>query len=83
MEMEEEDPVVKELDVFVSSQLAKHLYLLQYPLRPKKRPYQTQDSQVHARIKPKVFFLFLSFFFFLLFFFKKKLNYFSIKLNYE
>lgn len=47
-----DDPVVQEVDVFLSKQLAEHLYLFQYPVRPAHMPY---DDVCHlaARIKPE------------------------------
>lgn len=45
--MEEEDPVVQEMDVFLSQ--SKELYLLQYPLRSSEEPY-TADSILAARV---------------------------------
>ena len=48
---EEEDPVVQEVDVYLSQQLTSSLYLLQYPVRPGNMKY---DDLPHlgARIKP-------------------------------
>eukprot|EP01102_Stenamoeba_stenopodia_P012236 TRINITY_DN3836_c0_g1_i2.p1 TRINITY_DN3836_c0_g1~~TRINITY_DN3836_c0_g1_i2.p1 ORF type:complete len:696 (-),score=215.08 TRINITY_DN3836_c0_g1_i2:75-2162(-) len=48
----EDDFVVKEFDVHFSQQLSNCIYLLQYPLRPKWKPYdKTNLSEV--RFKPK------------------------------
>lgn len=47
-----EDHVVAELDVFLSQDLAQNLYLLQYPLRPPWRPYDT-SQMASAKMKPK------------------------------
>jgi DNA-directed RNA polymerase-3 subunit RPC5 len=49
--MEEDDPVVKELDVFLAQELAPSLHLLQYPLRPPWRPYDV-SKMAAAKIKP-------------------------------
>lgn len=39
MDVDEEDPVVRELPVYLSLELTHQLYLLQYPLRAAGRPY--------------------------------------------
>jgi len=39
---DEDDSIVKELDVLVSPNLSSQLYLLQYPLRSPSRPYDYQ-----------------------------------------
>ena len=51
MSDEEDDPVVQEVDVFLSKQLSDHLYLFQYPVRPVNMKY---DDIPHlcARVKP-------------------------------
>lgn len=48
----EDDEVVKEVDIYLSKQLAQNLYLLQYPVRPAHLPY---DDVTHlaARVKPQ------------------------------
>ncbi len=48
---DDDDPVVQEIDVFLSKQLAENLYLFQYPVRP---AHMTYDNNTHlaARIKP-------------------------------
>jgi hypothetical protein len=45
------DPVVKEIKLFISSELSKHLYLFQFPVR--NRPYQGQCAPISLRSKPK------------------------------
>ncbi|ORY05032.1 hypothetical protein K493DRAFT_253077 [Basidiobolus meristosporus CBS 931.73] len=47
----EEDEVVQEIDVYLSQQLAQHLYLFQYPIRTHSFGKNTGPTQ--ARIKPK------------------------------
>ena len=49
---EADDPVVQEVDVYLSKQLADHLYLFQYPVRPAHMPYD-DVSHLAARIKPE------------------------------
>ncbi|XP_033120165.1 DNA-directed RNA polymerase III subunit RPC5-like [Anneissia japonica] len=49
--MEEDDPVVEEVDVFLSKSLADNLYLFQYPVRPASMPYDDFDRDL-VRIKP-------------------------------
>ncbi|XP_052749846.1 DNA-directed RNA polymerase III subunit RPC5 [Galleria mellonella] len=50
--MEDEDPVVQEIPVFLSQALSKHLYIYQYPVRPANRDWK--DVKVkNASIKPK------------------------------
>ncbi|XP_026728901.1 DNA-directed RNA polymerase III subunit RPC5 [Trichoplusia ni] len=50
--MEEEDPVVQEIPVFLSQSLAKHLYVYQYPVRPANRDWK-DVKVVNAAIKPR------------------------------
>jgi hypothetical protein len=49
---EEEDEVVKIVDVYLSQEAAPNLYLLQYPLRPTWRPYD-RENITEVRYKPK------------------------------
>ena len=49
---EEEDPVVEEMGVFLSKQLAENLYLFQYPVRP-SHMYYDDIPHLSARIKPE------------------------------
>ena len=51
MDSDEEDPVVEEVEVYLSQRLAHNLYLYQYPVRP---AHMTYDDVMHlgARIKP-------------------------------
>ncbi|ELT95950.1 hypothetical protein CAPTEDRAFT_186672 [Capitella teleta] len=49
---DEDDPVVEEIDVFLSKQLASQLYLIQYPLRPVYRPFTNRVVEF-ARCKPQ------------------------------
>ncbi|XP_062611114.1 DNA-directed RNA polymerase III subunit RPC5-like [Saccostrea cucullata] len=48
---EEDDPVLHEIDVFISKSLADKLYLLQYPVRPGRMTYDDVDI-LAARVKP-------------------------------
>ena len=54
IEIEEDDPVVRELDVYICNEFlgsSTHLCLLQSPLRPPWRPYDY--NKIHkARYKP-------------------------------
>ncbi|KAF5791374.1 putative DNA-directed RNA polymerase III subunit Rpc5 [Helianthus annuus] len=53
-EEEGEDKVVREIDVFFTSNHANSkLYVLQYPLRPHWRPYELDDRCSEVRVKPK------------------------------
>lgn len=47
-----EDPVVKEIDVYLSKELTDKMYLLQYPVRPKQSNYD-EVTHLSAKIKPK------------------------------
>lgn len=47
----DEDPVIDEVDVFLSQSLSDNLYLMQYPLRPKGMGYNHLDH-LSARVKP-------------------------------
>ena len=49
---EPDDPVVNEVDVYLSKQLAKQLYLLQYPVRPSNMTYD-DTTHLRARVKPE------------------------------
>ncbi|EDV27885.1 uncharacterized protein TRIADDRAFT_52872 [Trichoplax adhaerens] len=49
---DEDDPVVKEIDVYLSHHLKDNLYLMMYPVRSTRMPY-ADTSCMKARIKPK------------------------------
>jgi DNA-directed RNA polymerase-3 subunit RPC5 len=51
----EEDPVTAEYDVYLTPELQEHIYLLQYPNRPRHRPYSKAFGATpqDMRIKPK------------------------------
>ncbi|KAA8901432.1 Sin-like protein conserved region-domain-containing protein [Sphaerosporella brunnea] len=51
----DEDPVVREYDVFMTSELAQSLYLFQYPVRTSQKPYTRAQNAcpVDARWKTK------------------------------
>ncbi|XP_068631903.1 DNA-directed RNA polymerase III subunit RPC5 [Battus philenor] len=50
--MEEDDPVVQEIPVYLSQALAENFYIFQYPVRPANRDWK--DVQVkNASVKPK------------------------------
>ncbi|XP_063381009.1 DNA-directed RNA polymerase III subunit RPC5 [Cydia fagiglandana] len=49
--MEEEDPVVQEIPVFLSQALASNLYIYQYPVRPANREWKDVNV-INAFIKP-------------------------------
>ena len=51
----DDDPVVREYNVFMTSELARNLYLFQYPVRSRNKPYtKAQNScPVGARLKGK------------------------------
>ncbi|XP_042443771.1 DNA-directed RNA polymerase III subunit RPC5-like isoform X2 [Zingiber officinale] len=54
-EVEEEDPVVREIDVFCSPaplDVDSYLYILQYVLRPSWRPYELNERCEKVRVKP-------------------------------
>ena len=48
----DDDPVVKSYDVFISNQLKDYIYLLQYPIRNPDEEYYAQSAPYNARIKP-------------------------------
>ena len=52
MEVDEDDPVVEEFDVFLSKQLAENLFLLQYPVRPSQMTYDDADV-TNVKFKPR------------------------------
>ncbi|KAF8248555.1 hypothetical protein K440DRAFT_583333 [Wilcoxina mikolae CBS 423.85] len=49
------DPIVREYDVFMTSELAQNLYLFQYPVRSRHKPYTKAENScpVDARLKSK------------------------------
>ncbi|KAF9585507.1 DNA-directed RNA polymerase III subunit RPC5, partial [Lunasporangiospora selenospora] len=49
---DEGDELVKEIPVYLSQRLAKHLYLFQYPVRASALPYTHECGPTKARIKP-------------------------------
>lgn len=49
----EEDPVLEEIDVFLSKNLENKIYILQYPIRPQSKTYDDSNF-LSAKIKPKV-----------------------------
>ena len=49
----EDDEVVREIDVFISPALSQQLYLLQYPLQHAEGSVNIADSVTQARIKPR------------------------------
>ncbi|XP_054899176.1 DNA-directed RNA polymerase III subunit RPC5 [Poeciliopsis prolifica] len=49
---DEDDPIIEEIDVYLSKSLADKLYLLQYPVRPGTMTYD-DVSHLSAKIKPK------------------------------
>lgn len=52
IETDENDPVVKEIDVYLAKSLSNNIYLLQYPIRPQERSYEN-TIYLGAKIKPK------------------------------
>eukprot|EP00730_Choanoeca_flexa_P006081 TRINITY_DN12080_c0_g1_i11.p2 TRINITY_DN12080_c0_g1~~TRINITY_DN12080_c0_g1_i11.p2 ORF type:complete len:270 (+),score=60.66 TRINITY_DN12080_c0_g1_i11:2401-3210(+) len=48
----EDDPIVREMNVFVSTQLREQLYLFQYPLRDAQRPVLHDQTYAEVRFKP-------------------------------
>ncbi|KAF1810514.1 hypothetical protein P152DRAFT_100857 [Eremomyces bilateralis CBS 781.70] len=54
--IEDEDPVVAEYDIFIKPTVStsSNIYMLQYPNRPKEKPYDVTNQQPLAiRVKPK------------------------------
>lgn len=52
---DDDDPIVQDFPIYISSSLANQLYLLQYPVRSKERPYvgATGEAIHDLKIKPK------------------------------
>ncbi|CAF4823670.1 unnamed protein product [Pieris macdunnoughi] len=50
--MEEDDPVVQEIPVFLSQALTKNLYIYQYPVRPANRDWSNAKVE-NVSIKPR------------------------------
>ncbi|KAI3768055.1 hypothetical protein L2E82_18486 [Cichorium intybus] len=55
LSQDEEDKVVREIDVFFNSSTDANskLYVLQYPLRQRWRPYELEDRCEKVRLKPE------------------------------
>lgn len=55
MAVDDDDPVKAEYDVFITPKLAQDIYLLQYPNRERKYPYNERQGTkpTELRIKPK------------------------------
>ncbi|CAF0804064.1 unnamed protein product [Brachionus calyciflorus] len=51
--VEEEDPIVQEIDVYLSKSLDNKIYILQYPIRPQDRTY-LNSKFLTAKLKPKL-----------------------------
>jgi DNA-directed RNA polymerase III subunit RPC5 len=56
---DDDDPVKAEYDIFITPQLAEDLYLLQYPNRNRRYPYNERGyaKPMELRVKPKAGFL--------------------------
>ena len=52
MELNEEDEVIEEYDVFLTKELSRNLFVLQYPTTHSKRIYSS-DQRLVARMKPQ------------------------------
>ena len=52
MDEVDDDPIVASYPIVCSSQLTPHLYLFQYPLRNKGKPYIGHSGPIAVRIKP-------------------------------
>ncbi|KAF5205312.1 Dna-directed rna polymerase iii subunit rpc5 [Thalictrum thalictroides] len=54
MDEDEEDQVIREIDVFLTPSFDNNsqLYVMQYPLRPSWRPYELDERCKEVRIKP-------------------------------
>ena len=52
--VEDDDPIVHEIPVYLSQELAHNLHLLQFPLRPAGRPYSDVGGLVYANFKPRL-----------------------------
>ncbi|KAG7302918.1 hypothetical protein JYU34_012905 [Plutella xylostella] len=50
--MEDDDPVVQEIPIFLSQALAKNLYIYQYPVKPANRNWK-ESNIINASVKPK------------------------------
>src|SRR5262249_54847798 len=50
----DDDPVIRTYDIFMTSELAKQLYLFQYPVRSVNKPYIKAHNTcpIEARMKP-------------------------------
>ncbi|KAK9450093.1 Sin-like protein conserved region-domain-containing protein [Limtongia smithiae] len=48
-----EDPIIADFPIFLSTQLADHLHVLQYPSRHRSRPYTGSSAVLDFRSKPE------------------------------
>ncbi|KAJ3371389.1 DNA-directed RNA polymerase III subunit RPC5 [Allomyces arbusculus] len=51
VDMQDADPIVKEIPVFLSSQLARNLHLYQFPIRAKPFPAHAQPNASRIKVK--------------------------------
>ncbi|KAK9466455.1 DNA-directed RNA polymerase III subunit Rpc5 [Lipomyces arxii] len=55
MKDDEDDPIVEEFPIYLSSQLDSSMHIFQYPVRPNTRPYTRSNGEgvLNIRIKPE------------------------------
>jgi len=51
--LEEDDPLIAEVDIYLTRLFADQLYVFQYPLRPQHLQFDDETSFIGARLKPK------------------------------
>ncbi|KAK9329753.1 Sin-like protein conserved region-domain-containing protein [Lipomyces starkeyi] len=54
LDADDDDPIVKSFPIYLSSRLASHLHIFQYPVRPNTRPYTGSQGEpvLDLRVKP-------------------------------
>ncbi|CAF0949093.1 unnamed protein product [Adineta steineri] len=50
---EDDDPLIAEVDIYLTRLFADQLYLFQYPLRPNHLQFENNSTFIGARLKPK------------------------------
>ncbi|KAF4552124.1 Sin-like protein [Elsinoe fawcettii] len=52
---QDKDPVVSEYDIYITPAVAERIFMLQYPLRPRAKPYNRRygEAPVELRMKPE------------------------------
>jgi len=53
VEDDDDDPLIAEVDIYLTRIFADQLYLFQYPLRTNNLQFENNSTLIGARLKPK------------------------------